>query len=460
MWNTCTISEKSLRMIIVVGVAILLHPKAKTEAISKEQITTGMEEAAVFANARLAEHNKTDGIEYVRGPFSLDDYDCNFAPLSYEGILVKYQYKKQDDFEGWPDYFDITVRFYDTLELPNPTAPPPAKEEFAVIGELSDKDLQAIAETFRAFCNYKEEGCKCCSVQYYTTDMMTISNEGRVQRSHNAVYGCHSIHRLDDNTVLVMYNVENGWEHNRIDFFTILQNKDYYDKYREPFISLDEPGQHLLFEKKGTVWQACFLSDHDHRLARSPVRWKKQRPKLKHQQIELRGKLADEELMALLNDAVRVRGMPEVIRAIQVGGDYALVSAGKYLERVPDNAITIERHGEDWKVVRHYNLLNFHTLMGTGDMSEIFPLLPKPRPNRLASAVKRCKAPKALSQRDVEDICELVLRLPDIDGGIGRIKSVGKDKVEVMIGSFGFDIVELRKVGSQWTLTAKGGRYL
>jgi len=444
-------------MIIVVGIAFLLHPKAKAEPISKEQITTGIKEAAIVANIRLAEHNKTDGIEYVRGPFSLDDYDCNFAPLLYEKILVKYQYKKQDDCKGWPDFFDITVRFYDTLELPKPTAPPPAKEEFDVIGELSDKDLQAIAETFRAFCNYKEGECPA---QYYTTDMITISNKGRVQRSHNAVYGCHSILRLDNNTVLVMYNVKNGWEHNRIDLSTILREKDYYDKYRELLISLlDEPGQHLLFEKKGTAWQACFLSDHDHRKARSPVRWKKQRPKLKHQQIELRGKLADEQLMALLNDAVRVRGMPEVIRAIQVGGHYALVSAGKYLQKVPDNAITVERSGKDWKVVRHYDLSDLDLMTVSGDMSRIFPLLPKPRPNRLASAVKRCKAPRAMSQRDVEDICELVLRLPDIDGRISRIKFVGKDKVEVMIGSFGSEIIELRKVGSQWTFTAKSVVY-
>ncbi len=451
MLSMCTISDKSLRAIFVIGIVVFLHPKAKTEAVTKEQITTGMEEAAIFANVRLAEHNKTDGIEYVGGPFRLDDYDCNVTPLSYEGIVVEYQYKKQDDFKGRLHYFDFVVRFYDSLELPNPTAPPPAKEEFAVIGELSDKDLQAITETFRAFSNYEEEGCKCCDVQYYATDIITVSDEGQIQRSHNAVYGCHSIRKLDDNRVLVMYNVENGWEFMRIGFSTILGAKRWYDKYHEPDIST-EPGQHLLFEKKGTVWQARFFSDHDHRVARSPVRWRKQRPKLKPQQIELRGKLTDEELSALLNDAVRVRGMPETIKAIRVEGDYALVSAGKYLEKLPDNAIAIERSGEDWKVVRHYNVMNFFMPAG---------LSPKPKPKQLASAVKRCKAPKSLPQKDIEQICELVLRIRGIDGGIGRIKLIGKnkDKVKVMMGSFSHDIVELRKVGSQWTLTAKRGYF-
>ncbi len=462
MLSTYATSDRLLRVIIAVGIVILLYPNIKTEAMTKDQVTTGMEEAAIFANARLAEHNKTDGIEYVRGPFRLDDYDCNCEPLSHDGILVKWEYKKQDDFAGWPSHFDIAVRFYDALTLPRPSAPPPARERFAVIGELSDKDLQAITETFRAFCNYKEEGCKCCEVQYYATDMVTVSDEGQIERSHNAVYGCHSICRLDDNRVLVMYNVENGWEFKRIDFFGILQERDWYDKYHEPSISGDEPGQHLLFERKGTAWQARFLSDHDHRIARSPVRWKKQRPKLKPQLIELKGRLTDEELLALLNDAIRVRGMSEAIKAIKVEGDYALVSAGKYLEKLPDNAVTVERSGEKWKIVRHYDLMNFHTLAGHGDMSAIFPLLPKPKSKQLASAVKRCKAPKSLTEQDVEQICELVLRIPGLEGGIGRIKFIGKDKnkVEVMMGSLGLHFVRLRRVGGQWTLIAKGARYI
>jgi hypothetical protein len=119
------------------------------------------------------------------------------------------------------------------------------------------------------------------------------------------------------------------------------------------------------------------------------------------------------------------------------------------LPKVPDAAIIFQRTANTWQVEKMLAGLDNCGYMRL----EHFPLLSKPTPENLSFAVKQVKVRGILSEDDIGKICELVLRLRDIDHRIMRLEVKGADYAEVWTGKGRGNSVYLRKVGDTWIVT-------
>lgn len=121
----------------------------------------------------------------------------------------------------------------------------------------------------------------------------------------------------------------------------------------------------------------------------------------------------------------------------------------KLLPKAPDAAIVLQHVGNGWEVKK--------TLFGFDESCYIrlehFPLLSKPTPQNLSFALKQVQVRGILSEDDIGKICELVLRLRNIDQRIMRLEVKEANYVKVWTGKGGGNSVYLRKVGGIWIVT-------
>ncbi|MHC4266196.1 MAG: hypothetical protein ACYSUK_09720 [Planctomycetota bacterium] len=425
-----------------------------------------LEEVNYLAQARLDINNEIESLKYIGGPFLLKDYQVIYEedPNSYF-VSFDYQYKRPNEIEGCPDWFDLIVMDYDKSEwvIQNNNPAPKMEEDFSVMGDWESDDFFEVLSVLNAFQRRSRTEGPCYTFRYYEPNIVNLTSSGELEIHPNSKYGMYSLNKLGKNKAIALYNISNEWEWKRIDVNDLLLAYEYRDLLSDEtyHLSLDghasEKGWHLLLRQNGS-YEPIYLIDYDTLTTHTQFEVLQEPQIPEEQQLKLEGKASINDLKLVIEKVKRINGIPNEPSAIQIEDGFAKVSGGSYLYNIPEEAVVMKKNENKWEIIRIIEMVNFDP--DFNDKLEYLPLLEKPKAEDISEVVKRIKIDGSISKKDILSICELVMRIRNIDRNILSLKVIQSGLVEVTTGNeiiYWGNTIYFKKIDDNWIITEVGG---
>lgn len=426
-------------VLLSIVIAVCMITSCQTTLSDQDRITAVEQEASIMIQACFDVINQTAGIEHFGGPLVYNDY-LPKTSFEYGQKVLSYKYIG-DSEDALLDSFDFYTDTDIQLSTDTEQTAPALDEEYVAYGNFSDNTKEQLLSVFRDFCARKKP---CGDTQVHQTKY-AFCKEGKVTIEERSVYGLCGLYEIDENNYLVTFDESVGWGFKSPSPDRVALNAELYEKTGQP-LSAVQGGQYLLFKRKDSGWVPFCFIDYD--LNKVVTEFEQDMESHFEGLVEIEGNLSEEATASLLIEASRINLFDGIIETVQAEGEWVLVSSGTYKKR-PMNGVLLSRQDSAWHVTRYYYILNLDI---NGHIQQYLPLLEKPPVEKVKASAANLRHPEELTEKEIERICELILRIRTIDNRIMRIECKEDGEFEVWTGARSGNCITLKRKGNFWVV--------
>ena len=400
-----------------------------------------------LAAAFLRVNNTREGIEYMGGPFLLEDYT--------EGGWRdrRYNYNRPLGLEAHPDWFDIDFTFGADADLKGKLNRPISEDTLPILekvaGVRTKEICRALADAFQVSDPADEKE---------PLQIVEIDENGIMRSYPDRSIRLYSARKFEDGSIQLIF----------------------LEIYTPKELRWDLGDVDVYIEKRDDEWEPVTTPDEPFEIAGSSGRSDSSREK-----FFLRGQIEKVELRKIVEIVQRAPSREKIfavtVRTQQELKDMAFrlgepLSQGVAFAHLgprrhcglPKHALTLAPKGDSWQVVGTASLSYVEVVFGVESGATLsFTARPskeevqalRQRLRWAGSNNKEARPYENLSESDLLEICEMSLRIKGLVPHDPKVFSRKQGEAEIsQFWMGGGDTLELKKLGGVWRITnAIGG---